>query len=81
MTIRILMFASLAAQVGKRQLSLDLPDRATVADALDALAQQFPDVASLRGNLAVAVNQSYTAESHELSAGDELALIPPVSGG
>ena len=81
MTIRILMFATLAAQIGERQLSLVLPERATVADALDALARKFPDVASMRGSLAVAVNESYAAESCRLSAGDELALIPPVSGG
>ena len=81
MTIRVLIFASLAAQVGQQQLSLDLPERATVSDALDLLAERFEDIASMRGNLAVAVNECYAAESCRLSAGDELALIPPVSGG
>lgn len=81
MTIRVLLFASLAAQVGERQLTLDLPESVTVADALDVLVEKFPEIAFMRCNLAAAVNHSYAAGSHRLSAGDELALIPPVSGG
>ena len=81
MTIRILVFASLAEQIGTHHLSLEVGDQAAVADVLDVLAEQFPDIASMRGRLAVAVNHRYAAENHRLSAGDELALIPPVSGG
>ena len=81
MVIRVLIFASLVTRVGSRQLSLELANDATVSDALDAIALQFPDMADSRDRLAVAVNHSYADVGRRLSAGDELALIPPVSGG
>ena len=81
MTIRVLAFASLADRLGTRELSLDLDEGASVSDALDALAKRFPDVKSLGTGLAVAVNHRYVGPQSPLSAGDELALIPPVSGG
>jgi molybdopterin synthase catalytic subunit len=81
MTIRILMFASLAAKTGKRDASIDLPDGASVGEALRALQAQFPSLREFNGKLAPAVNQAYVPLDYTLSDGDELALIPPVSGG
>ncbi len=81
MTIRVLAFASLADRLGKGEFSLDLDEGTSVSDALDALAKRFPDVKSFGTSLAVAVNHRYVASDSPLSAGDELALIPPVSGG
>jgi MoaE-MoaD fusion protein len=78
MVVRIRLFAQLRERAGAGELSLDLPDGACVRDALaDAsvasLAQGLP--------LVMAVNRQYASEDAPLAAGDELALIPPVSGG
>jgi MoaE-MoaD fusion protein len=78
MVVRIRLFAMLRERAGASELSLELPDGACVRDALAA-----PAVASLAGGLplVLAVNREYASEDAPLSAGDELALIPPVSGG
>ena len=81
MTVRILLFASLAERLGARELSLGLAGDATVADALDALDAQLEGLSAMRDQIAFAVNHAYVKGDHILAAGDELALIPPVSGG
>lgn len=73
----MLLFAGLAEAVGQREVQLDArPDVATLtAD----LRERWPDLA---GHVfRVAVNQTYVDAAHPLVAGDEVALIPPVSGG
>jgi len=81
MTVRVLLFAGLAASVGRRELALALPIGSTVADALVALSASHPPIAAMADRLAVAVLHEYVQPSHSLRPGDELALIPPVSGG
>jgi len=74
--VRVRLFAQLRERAGRAELELDLPDGARVADALAAvedLAAGLP--------LVLAVNREYAPRDQELRAGDELALIPPVSGG
>jgi MoaE-MoaD fusion protein len=76
MHVRVRLFAMLRQRAGRDVLELELPDSATVGDALDAvgdLAAGLP--------LVLAVNREYAPRSQRLAAGDELALIPPVSGG
>jgi molybdenum cofactor biosynthesis protein MoaC/molybdopterin converting factor subunit 1 len=82
MRIRVLLFAMLRQRAGTESLELDLPAGATAADALAALSQRegLRDVVA-RLPLRVAVNREYVPESTALAAGDELAVIPPVSGG
>jgi molybdenum cofactor biosynthesis protein MoaC/molybdopterin converting factor subunit 1 len=82
MTVRVLLFAMLRQRAGTESLELELPEDATAADALAALARR-DGLAELIGRLPirVAVNREYVPESTALAAGDELALIPPVSGG
>ena len=81
MTIRVLFFGSLAQDVGAASHGLVLSDNATVADALDALDKSFDALRRHRARLATAVNLEYVGAQHVLNDGDELALIPPVSGG
>ena len=78
MIVRLRLFAMLRERAGSGELELDLPEGASVADALAA-----PQVAALAGDLAcvLAVNREYAPADRILSPGDELALIPPVSGG
>ena len=82
MRIRVLLFATLRQRAGAESLELDLPDDATAADALAALEQR-DGLAEVIGRLPlrVAINREYVPDSTTLSAGDELAVIPPVSGG
>lgn len=81
-TIRVLYFAALADTLGVREQTLALGPGARVADAWAALSAQHPGLAE-RGAapVAFAVNLEYAAPGQLLSEGDELALIPPVSGG
>ena len=76
MKVTVRLFAILRERAGSDRLELDLPEGARVADALRA-------VDHLAGGLrlVMAVNREYAAPEDPLSAGDELALIPPVSGG
>ncbi len=74
MTVRL--FAVLRERAGSPELTLDLPEGARVRDALDSLSALAEDVP-----LVMAVNREYASEEQLLDAGDELALIPPVSGG
>jgi MoaE-MoaD fusion protein len=74
--VRVRLFAMLRQRAGKDALELELPDGARVADALaavDDLAGGLP--------LVLAVNREYAAPEQVLQPDDELALIPPVSGG
>jgi molybdopterin synthase catalytic subunit len=81
MHVRILYFALLRDRLGRDQETLELPAGSTAADLLTALAERNPLIATARRSLQVAVNHEMVALSHPLAAGDEIALIPPVSGG
>ncbi|HEX2232269.1 MAG TPA: molybdenum cofactor biosynthesis protein MoaE [Thermoleophilaceae bacterium] len=76
MEVTVRLFAMLRERAGAPELVLDLPDGACVGDAL----AQLSDLAAGLP-LVMAVNREYAGEDEPLSAGDELALIPPVSGG
>ncbi|MCW3063549.1 MAG: molybdopterin converting factor, subunit 1 [Solirubrobacterales bacterium] len=76
MRVRVRLFAVLRERAGTRELELDLPDGARVRDALDAVGELAAGLP-----LVMAINREYADENAVLQADDELALIPPVSGG
>lgn len=78
MTVRIRLFAILRERAGRDSIDLRLDEGATVADALQVLAEHGP-LADLLGRLPVqmAVNRDYATLATPLRADDELALIPP----
>jgi molybdopterin converting factor subunit 1 len=76
MQVTVRLFATLRERAGASELTLDLPDGARVGDALAAVESLAADVP-----LVMAVNRDYADEETALDPGDELALIPPVSGG
>lgn len=76
MNVSVQLFAMLRERAGSDTIEVELPDGATVADLLGEL-HQLVGAMPVR----VAVNREYSTESRSLSPGDELALIPPVSGG
>jgi len=82
MRISVRLFAILRERAGQDRIALELDPGATVDDALVALARE-PGLAEPLDRMAVAmaVNRDYASGDTELHAGDELALIPPVSGG
>ncbi len=79
--VRVLLFASLADLLGARRRDLHLSAPATVADAVRRLAEDAPDLAARAGHISYAVNEEFAPSDALLADGDELALIPPVSGG
>jgi molybdenum cofactor biosynthesis protein MoaC/molybdopterin converting factor subunit 1 len=80
--IQVRLFAMLREGAGRDSLELELPEGATVADAL-ALLSREPGLDDLLDRLPVraARNREYVGDDEPLASGDELALIPPVSGG
>ncbi|MHC4911113.1 MAG: molybdopterin converting factor subunit 1 [Planctomycetota bacterium] len=81
MRCTVLLFAQLAEALGRRELSLELPQGALVDDALEALCGEHDAIAQLRDRMAVAVDEAYASGSTVLRDGCTVALIPPVSGG
>ena len=81
MTVTVRLFAVVREKAGRSEIRLELPPGATVNSAHDALAAALPAVAHYLARCAFAVNQSYAAADDPLHDGDELAVIPPVSGG
>jgi molybdopterin synthase catalytic subunit len=76
MEVTVRLFASLRERMGATEVTLELPDGARVRDALGELAEVTAGVP-----VVMAVNREYADAEQPLAAGDELALIPPVSGG
>ena len=81
MRISVKLFAVLRERAGTGELTLDLPEGATVESATSSLVHRLPAIASYAPRVACAVNQEYVRAETRLKDGDELALIPPVSGG
>ena len=80
MQVRVLFFGALS-EVAGRTLTLELPERATLGELLHRCAEEFPSLSQYAGSIAHSVNQVYAPKSTVLTAGDEVALLPPVSGG
>lgn len=81
MNCEVLLFAQLREAIGCDHLSLQLPENATVRDALEVLAQRHEAIAAMRNTIAVAVDEQYQPSTARLREGCTIALIPPVSGG
>jgi len=80
MTVRVRFFASLRERLRASAVERELPSGATVAELLALLHEDFPAFAG-SGRVSIAVNAEYVDPRHSLADGDEVALIPPVSGG
>ncbi len=81
MTVTVKLFAILRERAQTGELALVLPASASVADARDAIAAQHPTLQPYLPRVAWAVNRAYSPVETALHDGDELAVIPPVSGG
>jgi molybdopterin converting factor subunit 1 len=81
MRVRIRLFARLRDVAGASELERDLADPSNAADAWSALVRDFPALAEYTRSISCAVNEEYARMSTGLHEGDEIAFLPPVSGG
>ncbi|MCJ7510225.1 MAG: molybdopterin converting factor subunit 1 [Dehalococcoidia bacterium] len=81
MKVRVKFFAALHDMTGQRELNLEVRDGLTVGELQRDLCARFPRLADYSGSLMYSVNAEYVPADYPLSDGDEVAFIPPVSGG
>jgi molybdopterin synthase catalytic subunit/molybdopterin converting factor small subunit len=81
MKVDVTLFAGLHDLVGERRISLELAEGSTVDQLRDKLGETYPVVVPYLATLVCAVDDEYVPVEHTLSDGDNVALIPPVSGG
>ena len=81
MLVTVRLFARLREIAGAPDLRIEVADGATVRDAWAALSDRHPELRAYAGSVSCAVNEDYTRMSAVLQDGDEVAFLPPVSGG
>jgi molybdopterin converting factor subunit 1 len=81
MIVRVKLFAFAKQAAGAESIELTVPDAATVADVRQALLAAVPDLVPAAKHLLFAVNTEYASDAKAISTNDEVACIPPVSGG
>ena len=81
MRVKLRYFASLRERLGRSEETVEVPEGATVATVWEQLKTRYPELAVVERSVAFAVAQEYVDKAHPLQDNDELAFIPPVSGG
>ena len=77
---KVLLFGITRDLAGKSQLDIEVEEGSNVSDLLEKLGDDFTQLSELK-SLMIAVNNEYAKPDHILKENDEIALIPPVSGG
>jgi molybdopterin converting factor subunit 1 len=81
MRVTVRLFARLRDITGASELSRDIRDGATIGDLWRELAAEFPELGHYERSISSAVNADYARRDHVLGPDDEVAFLPPVSGG
>jgi molybdopterin converting factor subunit 1 len=81
MRIRLLLFASCRDAVGGKEFDLEFEEGISAGALREELALRYPRLRPLKEKLLLAVNAEYVGDETAIRNGDEVALIPPVSGG
>ncbi|HEX2713820.1 MAG TPA: MoaD/ThiS family protein, partial [Candidatus Acidoferrales bacterium] len=81
MRVRVLFFGRLKEIVGRGEDSAELSEGARVEDLFARYGTRFPDLARYRSSVVASVNQEFAEWRAPLQSGDEVAFLPPVSGG
>ena len=81
MKAKVRLFARLSELAGVRETEVELGEGLSVSDLFQALCSRYPELGDYEGRLMFAVNAEYVDSTHPLRGGEEVALIPPVSGG
>jgi molybdopterin converting factor subunit 1 len=79
--VKVLFFGRVRELAGHREEAQELPEGATIADLFERYTRRFPDLAGFRSSLVASRNQEFAAWDTKLAHGDEIAFLPPVSGG
>ena len=79
--VKVLFFGRLKEIVGRAEDSIDLAEGAPIEELFARYAARDPEVARFRASLVASRNQEFAAWSTPLRSGDEVAFLPPVSGG
>lgn len=80
-SITVRLFASIKDVAKMSEISVELPRASVADDVLSYLITQYPEMQRYRSYVRIAVNESYVDANFALHDGDEIAIIPPVSGG
>lgn len=80
-SVNVKLFAMTRDLVGVGDLNLSLPDQSSTSALMSALLSRYPQLQPWRHHLRIAVNNEYVGDNHLLRNADEVAVIPPVSGG
>ena len=81
MKLKVKFFAAARDMTGTEEITITVPDHSTSSDLLAILFTGYPRLAQLKDYLRIAVNWEYVSLAHPLADDDEVAVIPPVSGG
>jgi molybdopterin converting factor subunit 1 len=81
MKAKVRLFARLSELAGARAVEVEVGEGLSTGEVYRVICEQFPALSGLNGSLRYAVNGEYADASHPVGEGDEVALIPPVSGG
>lgn len=81
MNVKVRLYAGLSELLGTRELTLKLDEAATAADLRDQLSREYPAVTPFLSTLVCAIDEEFVPWDQRLRDGDDVALIPPVSGG
>src|SRR5436190_1079066 len=79
--IKVLFFGIIRDVVGLREDSLELPAGGSLGSVFEHYAAQFPKLRDMAASTVLALNQQFSSPAAPVSDGDEVALLPPVSGG
>lgn len=81
MRVQVKLFATFREIVGAKQLAWTLKEGVTLGQLVDTVFTEYPRLADHEDTMLLAVNQAFTQRDVVLRDGDEVALLPPVSGG
>lgn len=81
MLVNVLLFAGLAEQAASRNINVEVPDNATVGQLIEVISTSYPQLTPLLASCFVSVNQEFARPEQTICVDDEIALLPPVSGG
>jgi molybdopterin converting factor subunit 1 len=79
--VQVKLFAAARAVVGQGEVSVELQDGSTVGDLMEHFFARYPELEAIAGSLLLAVNREFAEGGMPLKEGDEVGVMPPVSGG
>ena len=81
MNIRVQFYSHLRDLAGASELSIDLPDKATVGDLLARIYEQTPALRSRDKSILIGAGVEFVDRNHQLKPGEVISIMPPVQGG